>query len=105
MNFIQYETEELFSIYSDYHKDVHGIRPRGTMTREQIIDGICSLDNYMERMKSTPEGREQLREEGWVIDESEYVSDYDDSMDGDHASALASVGWGTDEDYGYYGEE
>ena len=24
-------------------------------------------------------------------------------MDGDHASALASVGWGTDEDYGDYG--
>ena len=31
--------------------------------------------------------------------------DYDDSMDGDHASALASAGWGTDEDYGYYGGE
>ena len=30
---------------------------------------------------------------------------YDDSMDGDHASALASAGWGTDEDYGCYGEE
>jgi hypothetical protein len=27
-------------------------------------------------------------------------SRYDDSMDGDHASALASAGWGTDEDYG-----
>jgi hypothetical protein len=26
--------------------------------------------------------------------------DYDDSMDGDHQSALASCGWGTDEDYG-----
>lgn len=25
---------------------------------------------------------------------------YDDSMDGDAGSALASVGWGTDEDYG-----
>jgi hypothetical protein len=25
---------------------------------------------------------------------------YDDSMDGDDASALASAGWGTDEDYG-----
>lgn len=25
---------------------------------------------------------------------------YDDSMDGDHASGLASAGWGTDEDYG-----
>lgn len=28
----------------------------------------------------------------------------DDSMDGDAASALASVGWGTDEDYGYTGD-
>jgi hypothetical protein len=29
--------------------------------------------------------------------------DIDDSMDGDHASALASAGFGTDEDYGYFG--
>lgn len=29
----------------------------------------------------------------------------DDSMDGDHESALASAGFGTDEDYGYYGDE
>jgi hypothetical protein len=29
---------------------------------------------------------------------------YNDDMDGDHASALASAGFGTDEDYGYYGE-
>jgi hypothetical protein len=36
----------------------------------------------------------------------EYVpEDIDESMDGDAASALASVGWGTDEDYGYYGDE
>ena len=27
-------------------------------------------------------------------------SNYDDSMDGDHESALASAGLGTDEDYG-----
>ncbi len=25
---------------------------------------------------------------------------YDDRLDGDHASGLASAGWGTDEDYG-----
>jgi len=31
--------------------------------------------------------------------------DMDDSMDGDHESGLASAGWGTDEDYGYYGED
>jgi hypothetical protein len=29
----------------------------------------------------------------------------DESMDGDHASALASAGMGTDEDYGYFGGE
>lgn len=29
---------------------------------------------------------------------------YDDSMDGDFDSAMASAGYGTDEDYGYYGD-
>ena len=32
-------------------------------------------------------------------------SHYDESMDGDFDSAMASAGFGTDEDYGYYGEE
>lgn len=32
-----------------------------------------------------------------VLSESESI---DDSNDGDHQSALASAGWGTDEDYG-----
>jgi hypothetical protein len=36
---------------------------------------------------------------------AEYCDEYDDSMDGDHASALASVGWGTDEDYGSFGDD
>jgi hypothetical protein len=31
--------------------------------------------------------------------------DYDDGMDGDHDSAMESAGWGTDEDYGYFGGE
>lgn len=34
----------------------------------------------------------------------EYDSDPGD-MDGDHDSAMASAGFGTDEDYGYYGDE
>jgi|688.fasta_scaffold24417_5 hypothetical protein len=29
---------------------------------------------------------------------------YDDSMDGDHDSAMESAGWGLDEDYGFYGD-
>jgi hypothetical protein len=30
--------------------------------------------------------------------------DFDDSMDGDHDSALTSAGWGSDEDYGLASE-
>ena len=33
------------------------------------------------------------------------TDEYDDSMDGDFDSAMASAGYGTDEDYGYYGDE
>lgn len=32
-------------------------------------------------------------------------AEYDDSMDGDFDSAMTSAGFGTDEDYGYHGEE
>lgn len=44
----------------------------------------------------------------WVnqgVDFSLMVDEYDDSMDGDHESALASAGLGTDEDYGLYGDQ
>jgi len=46
------------------------------------------------------------RGEHWSVEE---VSDYfgeSSEPDGDwmDADALASAGWGTDEDYGYYGE-
>ena len=40
-----------------------------------------------------------------VKDYEEDNYDYDDSMDGDHDSAMASAGFGTDEDYGYYGDD
>jgi len=43
------------------------------------------------------EGEEDTTDETWT-------EDYDDSMDGDHESGLASAGWGTDEDYGFYGD-
>jgi len=64
----------------------------------------------------------ELHEDGLSLDEiairlkvdlgsvAEVVKDYeednyDDSMDGDFDSAMASAGFGTDEDYGYYGDE
>jgi hypothetical protein len=36
----------------------------------------------------------------WDEDESDEAPEYDDGMDGDHESALASAGFGTDESYG-----
>jgi len=43
----------------------------------------------------------------WDVEDVNYDDHddfYDESMDGDHESGLASAGWGTDEDYGYYGD-
>ena len=37
----------------------------------------------------------------WVTEAASMMDDIDDSMNGDHASALASAGFGTDEDYFY----
>ena len=39
-----------------------------------------------------------------IESETENDSHYDESMDGDFDSAMASAGYGTDEDYGYYGD-
>jgi len=42
----------------------------------------------------------------YFVDNSDEEVDpeYDESMDGDFDSGMASAGFGTDEDYGYYGE-
>lgn len=34
-----------------------------------------------------------------------WTDDYDDSMDGDFDSGMRDAGFGTDEDYNYYGED
>lgn len=38
-------------------------------------------------------------------EDEEWDDSYDDSMDGDAESAFDSIGWGCDEQYGYYGED
>ena len=38
-------------------------------------------------------------------EEDVWNDDVDDSMDGDFDSAMRDAGFGTDEDYGYYGED
>jgi hypothetical protein len=40
-----------------------------------------------------------------LIDQWDDADHYDDSMDGDFDSAMRDAGFGTDEDYGYFGGE
>lgn len=60
----------------------------------------ANYDSYF-TFTFNPETHEVL-----TLEFSHYSDDddvLDDPMDGDHESALASAGYGTDEDYGYYG--
>ena len=65
-----YDYDELVDVLSDYHKDVHGFRMnKNGQAREDIIYELTLLDRYMEARRSTVEGREQLRSEGWLTTE------------------------------------
>jgi hypothetical protein len=56
-----------------------------------------TVENEPESFADAQRCAENWFDDMWYDEEN---SDYDDSMDGDHDSAMASAGWGTDEDYG-----
>jgi len=64
-------TDEIGSYFSDYYKEVWGCRPRFVSfnDREALIEAALDLERYMAIRKSTKEGRNELREEGWYIEE------------------------------------
>ena len=56
----------------DYYKDCFGHRPRHFLpafwqNEAEVDAAIGRCDDWLQRMKSTPEGLETLREEGWVV--------------------------------------
>lgn len=70
------DVEGLQGYFSDFHKDFYGTRPRwGTPAqwndRAWLENNIINIHCAMDRMKLTVEGREELRANGWVIDEPE----------------------------------
>ena len=79
------EFNDLGSFYSDFHKDVRGFRPRHLPLcasdypdHESLVEAMSHLDrlvqglqDYLTAMKATFQGREQLRDEGWQIDETD----------------------------------
>jgi hypothetical protein len=75
-------------------------------TKDDLIDAGFMQDGNLwihpttGEMLSFQQARDEYQD---VVDENR--SDLDDSMDGDFDSGMASAGFGTDEDYGYYGGE
>ena len=74
--FTDFSVEELQCYYSDFHKDLNGFRPRGASeeqwnSKEFLVFQINSLHDQMDQLKETFEGREQLREQGWIIEETD----------------------------------
>ena len=74
--FTDYNVEELQGYYSDFHKDFYGHRPRGGTaeqwsSKEFLVAQINMIHNQMDMLKETFAGREALREQGWVIEETD----------------------------------
>ena len=65
--------------------------------QEDLIAGRLSFDEIAAKNEVPIE---------WVDSvAAEMAEQYDESMDGDFDSAMASAGYGTDEDYGCYGND
>jgi len=86
------EFNDMSSDYSDFYKEIHGVRPRHMAlcadayeSHEALVEAMShlqrlvqGLEDYMDSMKSTFEGREELREQGWHIQETDpqYMAAY-----------------------------
>ena len=96
----KYSVEELQGYFSDFHKDFYGHRPRFATPeqwrdRSWLVANIDAIHTAMDKMKETYSGREQLRIQGWVIDEAEF----DDIVDPEEYAR-----WSADADAEAYGE-
>jgi hypothetical protein len=97
-DFADLTVDDLQSYYSDFHKDFHGWRPRGATpeqwtNREFLVAQINGIHDALDAMKTTPEGRAQLRRDGWVIEDEPEVIDPEEYAN-----------WSADADAQAYGE-
>lgn len=66
---------------------------------ELLFEGFTEAEIATKLNISEQEVEQQIA----MIEEADM--DYEDGMDGDFDTAMASAGFGTDEDYGYYGDD
>jgi hypothetical protein len=64
-------TDQLGDYYSDFSKEIYGFRARDIVMSDRagLIEGIRKLHATFNRMCSTKEGRNDLRDQGWNINE------------------------------------
>jgi len=96
----KYSVDELQGYFSDFHKDFYGCRPRwGTEEqwndRAWLVANIDAIHTAMDNLKKTYSGREELRSNGWIIDEA----DLNDIVDPEEYAR-----WSADADAQAYGD-
>lgn len=64
------EHDYLDCAFSDYHKEVHGYRPR-VQSEAELLECYKNLRYTMALRWSTSAGRQELKRDGWVIDTPE----------------------------------
>ena len=109
----QMTVQQLLSHYSDFYKEIHGFRPMFSKpgidyTEAEAQALIASCHAYLNAVAGTPEGRQQLENEGWILNDTQSSEDdehdsFRDDVEAD-ADTLRSAGFGTDEEYGYADE-
>jgi hypothetical protein len=73
--------------------------------REEVRDCHCYKCGALLNSEGICPACNQEEEDAWGSDDDEsYLDDYDDSMDGDFDSGMRDAGYGTDEDYNFFGE-
>ena len=105
--FTDFSVEELQGYYSDFYKDLNGFRPRFASddewsNKQYLVTQINLLHIQMDQLKETFEGREQLREQGWIIEEpnpelAQQAQWLAQEREREHAEAMAEL------DATYYG--
>ena len=95
-----YEDDMNYDDYNSFYGDY-----RDDLTHEEL-DSMWDEDSASYRPDADHEIATHTNDDGWDEEEDDvWDNSYDDSMDGDFDSAMRDAGFGTDEDYGYYGED
>ena len=99
------------NVWIFYPKCRHGLSDAMEEVYDRIADGMDKDDFRIVYSQYDAEGKLTQRYDvvdvdwGNLLDKSSEDGFWGESMDGDFDSAMASAGYGTDEDYGYFGED